>query len=350
MDVSTNRVCILRLSAIGDVCNCLASVRALQLAEPALTITWIIGKTEYSLVRDTPGVEFIIFDKSRGLAAYRDVWRALGERTFDHVLLMHASMRANLLSLGIRSRARIGFDRQRARDFQWLFSRERIDPRPECHVVDGFMQFVQKLTTSQLTPAFGVDVNDSVRTAADSLVADLDSYALISPMSSERANNFRNWPINRYAQLIDWLDQHYQLQVVLTGGPSERERAFSDAIEKRCQSRPKNLTGETQLPVLYALIEQAAVVICPDSGPMHLANAADTKVVGLFATSNPGRTGPYRRRQLVANVYPQALQTYLNKTVAEVRWGQRVRDPQAMLLISLELVCEKLTQALATTR
>ena len=75
-------ICLIRLSAIGDTCHALAVIRAIQDAWPDTQITWIIGKTEAGLMADIPGIEFIIFDKSKGRAAYADVRKALNDRKF----------------------------------------------------------------------------------------------------------------------------------------------------------------------------------------------------------------------------------------------------------------------------
>jgi len=68
---SPKSICILRLSAIGDVCNCVAAVQAMQRKWPEAKITWIIGKIEAMLLKDLPGVEFVIFDKSAGKQALK---------------------------------------------------------------------------------------------------------------------------------------------------------------------------------------------------------------------------------------------------------------------------------------
>jgi heptosyltransferase I len=111
-------ICVLRLSAIGDTCHALAVIRNLQDNWPDARITWVIGKTEATLLGDIRDIEFITFDKSRGLAAYGDVRRQLAGRHFDAALCMHASMRANLLCRMLPTDLRIGFDKARARDFQ----------------------------------------------------------------------------------------------------------------------------------------------------------------------------------------------------------------------------------------
>lgn len=109
-------LCILRLSALGDVSHIVPIVRTIQQCWPQTRITWIIGKVEYALVGGIDGVEFIVCDKSQGLGAYRAVWQRLRGRRFDVLLMMQAALRASLLSLGIRATLKIGFDpRARAR-------------------------------------------------------------------------------------------------------------------------------------------------------------------------------------------------------------------------------------------
>ncbi len=343
-------VCILRLSAIGDVCNAQAAIMALKNAAPDTRLTWIIGKTEASLVGDTPGIEFIIFDKSRGLAAYRDLKRQLRGRRFDALLMMHASMRANLASRMIRADRRIGFDKARAKDFQFLFSNERIDARQCQHVLDGFLQFVEQLGVSNPRPNWAI-VNSDESTMTQYIDrTDSRPVVLISPCTSQRSRNFRNWSAANYAAICDYVVWKFKARVFLTGGGSELEQEYSDEISARCAEAPLSLIGKTGLKELYALIKAADLLICPDSGPLHMAVAAGTPVVGLYASSNPARTGPYRSRELVANSYAEAARKYLDKDVAELAWGERIRDPNVMSQISPEQVVAKIDQAFAASK
>ncbi len=104
--------------------------------------------------------------------------------------------------------------------------------------------------------------------------------------------------------------------------------------------------GGTSLKGLLALIDRARAVIAPDSGPVHMANALGTPVVGLYATTNPDRAAPYCWRDFVVNRYPDAVRTYLHKSPEEISWGQRVRHPDAMSLIHAEDVIERLEAVL----
>lgn len=338
-------LCLLRLSAIGDVSHVLPTLRILQKAWPATRITWIIGKTEVALVRDIPQVEFIVFDKTKGWQAYLDLRRSLKGRRFDLLLHMQVSLRASLASLAVKTPVRLGFDRKRARNLQWLFSTHKIAAVPRQHVLDSFLEFPRALGLDVANIEWDIPIPDAARSKARELLPRERPILAINPCSSVRIRNYRNWNVESYAKVIDYAAEKFGMRTVLTGGPSRMEIDYAAAIERQATAAPLNLVGKTSLKELLAVLECAAVVIAPDTGPAHLANAVGTPVIGLYATSNPERTGPYLNRELTVNRYPQALKAEKGKSVDEVRWGQRVRNPEAMELITTHHVLEKLEHA-----
>jgi heptosyltransferase I len=324
-------ICVLRLSAIGDTCHALAVIRNLQDNWPDARITWVIGKTEATLLGDIRDIEFITFDKSRGLAAYGDVRRQLAGRHFDAALCMHASMRANLLCRMLPTDLRIGFDKARARDFQWLFTNQRIPAAKGEHALEAMMGFARHIGAQPTDLRWDIPVGETERAFAEQHAG--PRTVVISPLSSQRSRNFRNWPAEHYSQVAQYLRDRLQANVLLTGGNSPAEQDYARVISERAGAT--NLVGKTSLKQLYALIAAADLVICPDSGPAHMATAAGTPVIGLYATSNPARTGPYLSLELCVNRYPDAVRRYLGKRTGELRWGQRVRHPDAMELITI---------------
>jgi len=331
-------ICVIRLSAIGDTCHALAVIRAIQDAWPETRITWIIGKTEASLLADIPGIEFIIFDKGRGRVAYADVRKALGQRRFDIALCMHASMRANWLCRIINAPLRLGYDYSRARDFQWLFTNRRIVAGKNEHVLDAMMGFTRALGISAGKPRWDIPLSPTQTDFVTQHHFGAEPLMLISPCSSQRARNFRNWSAENYAAAANYAQRKYGCKIILTGGNSALEVEYGKNISKLCNPDLRNLIGKTSLKQLLALLEAAEVLICPDSGPAHMATTVGTPVIGLYATSNPQRSGPYLSRAVTVNAYPDAVGRYLGKTVDQVRWGQRVRNPGAMDLIRLASV------------
>ncbi|MDH3588219.1 MAG: glycosyltransferase family 9 protein [Gammaproteobacteria bacterium] len=340
-------VCIIRLSAIGDCCHVLPVLRTLQSAWPNARFTWIVGKVEASLVGDIPGIDFVVLDKQLGLRAYLAVRRALHGRKFDLLLHMHASMRANLVSLMVSAPYRLGFDKPRARDRQWLFTNQQINSQPRQHVLDGLFGFAEHFGVTERHMRWDIPLEDSDRAAATQEIEPDRPMLVISPCSSQRLRNFRNWSAQHYAAVAAHATKKYGMQVVLTGGSTPLEREYGEHIAALQGEKTINLIGKTTLKQLLAVLERATVVLCPDSGPAHMATAVGTPVIGLYATSNPGRTGPYLSQRWVVNKYPEAVGLELGKSAEELRWGARVRNPRAMNLIEVADVTAKLDQLMA---
>ncbi|WNL38923.1 glycosyltransferase family 9 protein [Halomonas sp. PAMB 3232] len=343
-------IAILRLSALGDVCNLVPTVRALQRQWPKARITWIIGKGEHSLLAGLSGVEFVVFDKATGLAGMRRIWRELADTRFDVLLHMQQAIRASVLSLGLKAKVRVGFDKARAKDFQHWFTQRQITPRNNPHVLESFMDFARLLGVSDDRLTWDLAIPDTAYQEARALAGEAP-YIVINPCSNPRLRNFRNWSVKGYASVIEHAFTHHGLKSVLTGGGSAAEREMGDAIEALCQpGSVVNAIGGTSLKGVLALIDEARAVIAPDTGPAHMGNALGTPTLGLYATTNPQRAAPYLWRDFAVNAYPQAVRTYLNKSVGEVSWGQRVRHADAMDLIRTDEVIEKLDALLEHTR
>jgi heptosyltransferase I len=334
-------VCVIRLSAIGDCCHTLPVIRSIQAAWPRTAITWIIGKTEYGLMKGVEGVEFITFDKSRALTQLAGVRQSLIGRRYPVLLQMHASMRANLVSRMVRADIRLGFDRARARDYQWLFTNARIPARRQEHVMDGLFGFIEHLGIGERVMRWDIPLSAADQQFADRVTEDDTPVCVISPCSSQRFRNYRNWSTENYAALADHIHAEHNARVILTGGPTELELDYGAKIQAAVRHRISNLIGRTDLKQLLAVLQRAALLICPDSGPAHMATAVGTPVIGLYATSNRHRTGPYFSQELVVDKYPEAVKQEFSRPISELRWGERVRNPNAMSLIRLEAVLEK---------
>ena len=339
------RLCVLRLSAVGDCCHALAVVRALQDQLPNARLTWIVGRLEHSLVGDIPGIEFIIYDKRGGFKAWRGLRTALAARRFDALLHLQAALRASLVSLAVPARVRLGFDRARAKDCQWLFTDARIAARPREHALDALLGFATACGAATTAPRWDIPIPAAAREFAQAH-APRAQYLVISPCSSPRARNFRNWRAERYAAVADHAAAR-GLAVVLTGGPTALERDYAQAIVGAAKAPVVDLIGRTNLKQLLAVLAGARAVICPDSGPAHMADAAGTPVIGLYATSNPARTGPYRSRRWCVDRYGDALRRFSGRSIDDAPWGARVRHPDAMDLIEVADVATRLDALLA---
>ncbi|WP_105902625.1 glycosyltransferase family 9 protein [Vibrio gangliei] len=332
-----NSLCFLRLSAIGDVCHAVAAVQAVQRHWPETKITWIIGKVEAQLLDGLEGIEFIIFDKKAGYAGMKTVWQQLNGRHFDALIHMQLALRASVLTLGIKAKYKVGFNKQRAKEAQWLFTNKKIDDVTSEHVLDSFLSFVEYLGVPKQSPQWNMPITSSEIDWVNQNIPTEQKVLVISPAASK---DERNWLTDRYAQLADHaIEQGFQ--VVLCGSPSEREIQLGENIRQLMTHTATNLIGQTSLKQLLAVLNRADVVLAPDSGPAHMATTQGTPVIGLYAHSNPKRTGPYLSLESTVSVYEECLSEQYGKPSTELPWGARVKGSDLMQKITLESVIEK---------
>lgn len=325
-------ICILRLSAIGDVTHVIPVVLSLQEQEPGVKITWVIGKIEAKLIGDLPGVEFVIFDKKNGRKGYQDLRRAMKGRKFDALLHMQVAFRANLAAACIPARMRVGYDRVRSKDLHGLFINARIPAAPQQHVRDCLASFLVPLGLKPAPAKWHIPLTQAHYEFARKHLAKDRKNLIISPCAS---HTLRNWPAERHAQLADYAIRFHGMQVTLVGSPSDFEKEYCSAIEAQMNEKALNLCGKDTLKELAAMLELADLVVAPDTGPGHIANAMGTDVLGLFAASNPLRSGPYSSLEWCVNKYPVALEKFTGKTVDKARWGAKAEFEGAMELIEV---------------
>jgi len=337
--VSQISICIMRLSAIGDVTHVVPVVNAIRKHYPQAEITWIIGKLEAKLLNGLQDVEFIVFDKKGGLNAIRQLRKALKGRRFDVLLHMQVAARANLLSRLIKAPIRIGWDKPRWRDRHQWFINQSVKSVAEQHQVDAFLEFARALDVPTGPPEWNLPVSEQDTDWATQTLGDGPPILMISPCSS---HPLRNWQAKRYALVADHAITKLGMRVVLTGGPSALELHTGEDIELAMQHVPQNLIGKDTITQSVALLKQATVVLSPDAGPAHIASAVGTPVIGLHAATPSKRSGPYNSIELCVDKYVDAAHKFRHKEPQELRWGQRIEFPGVMDLIETGDVLEKL--------
>jgi len=332
----TRSICLLRLSALGDATHVVPVVRTLQRHLPDARLTWVIGPGEAKLLAGLEQVRFVVYDKRSGVSGMRALWRELRSERFDVLLQMQLAARANLLAAGIRAQRRIGYDRARSKEGHGLVVNERIAAGGQ-HVLDVLGRFCEPLGVRQDRVEWNLPVAVADREWAAGHLAPGRRWLLLSPCSSHR---LRNWAAERYAAVADHAASR-GWGVVICGGRSELERTTTDAIIAAMSHPALDLVGRDTLKQLIALLERADAVLAPDSGPVHIANAVGTPVLGLYACTDPTRSGPYSSLDWTVDRYDAAARRFLGKPGSALRWGKRVEFEGAMDLIGVGDVIER---------
>jgi heptosyltransferase I len=335
-------ICLLRLSALGDATHVVPLVRTLRRAWPTVPITWILGKGEARLMDGLEDVELLVFDKAAGARGFAALRRQLAGRRFEVLLQMQLALRANLLSGLVSAERRIGYDRARSKEGHSLFINERIPPGGH-HVLDAFGQFCEPLGLRQDRVEWNLPVPQAARDWAAEQLPGATPTLLVSPCSS---HVLRNWRPERCAAVADHAAAK-GWRVAIVGGRSELERRTADAILASMRHPAIDLVGKDTLKQLLALLERATLVLSPDSGPAHMANAMGTRVIGLFACTDRERCGPYSDLRWSVNHYDEASRQFMGKPASELRWGKRVEFPGVMDLIPVDEVTGRFDAFLA---
>jgi heptosyltransferase I len=297
------RICIVLLTGLGDVVHGLPIANALKDADPTREITWVAEPMPASILERHPSVDRIVrYERRKGWrgvaglrAAMRDARRAAGGR-FDVTLNLNVYFKSLWPLLFSHGRRRLTFGPDRARDGVWLAANDRLPPRPRRHTQDMFLEFLEHLGVPHHAPAVPADwritFGDDERRAQSAFFDALSGRPLASIVPAS-ANAAKDWPAERWAVVADALAGDFGFEVALVGGPGAREVAIARAVAERARHPLVWAMGDGVRRVAWTL-ERSALVLAPDTGPLHVARALGVPVVGLYGHTNPWRVGPYR--------------------------------------------------------
>lgn len=309
--VKMDRVCIVMMSAVGDAVHVLPVLTALKRANPAMHITWVLQPGPAALVRGHPLVdEILLFDRSKGWRGFADIRSSLSERSFDLVINLQVYFKAGIITGFTDAPVKLGFDRARARDANWLFTTHRIPPRAMGHVQDQYLEFTDWLEVSSQPVAWGLGPwNEAERDWQRAFIAPFDRP--IAPIVVATSKAQKDWLPERWAAVADALYGDFGLQPVLVGGRSAREVNAERIILEQAKVPVVSALGNGGLRGLVGIFDAAALVLSPDTGPLHISVALDRPVVSLIGYSNPKRVGPYRKfHDLMIDAYGEPGEDY----------------------------------------
>jgi heptosyltransferase I len=308
-EVPLERIAIVMMSAAGDAVHTLPVVNALKRHRPQARITWILQPGPATLVQGHHAVdEVLLFDRSRGWRAFTDIRRTLADRAFDLVINLQVYFKAGIVTSFVQAPVKLGFDRARARDFNWLFTNRKIPPHANQHVQDQYFEFLRELRV----PAEPVEWHLGPRVEEKPWQREFFSTfeRPAAPIVVATSKPEKDWLPERWAEVADALWHDFQLEPVLVGGRSDRELHAEGVIQERAHRPPRSALG-SGLRKLTAILDGSAVVLAPDTGPLHMAVALERPVIGLMGYTNPKRTGPYRRyHDLIVDAYGDPGENY----------------------------------------
>ena len=306
---SLDRVCIVMMSAVGDAVHVLPVLTALKRHRPDARVSWILQPGPATLVRGHPDIsEILLFERSNGWRAYNDLRRQLKERRFDLVLALQVYLKAGMITRMVRAPVKLGFDMARARDLNWVFTNAQVQPHAMQHVQEQYFEFLDAIGIPHGAPVWNLGPWPHELGQQRERLKVFDRP--IAPIVVATSKAQKDWLPERWAAVCDALYGDFGVQPVLVGGRSDRELAAERVIISQAKVPVVSALG-SGLRGLVQLLDGAALVLSPDTGPLHITVALDRPVVSLIGYSNPKRVGPYAKfHDLMIDAYGEPGDDY----------------------------------------
>lgn len=310
--IKFDNICIVMMSAVGDAVHTLPVINAIKRKYPQARITWVLQPGPATLVRGHPNVdEIIIFHRRKGLdgiKGFLEVRRELRKQKFDLVINLQVYFKAGIITTFIRSPIKLGFDRARARDGNWLFTNRKIAPHGIQHVQDQYFEFLTNLGIEHEPVEWNLGPWPHERDWQAKWKSQFTRplASIVVATSKEQ----KDWMPERWAEVANVLYNDYGMQPILVGGKSEREVRAEETIMRLAPDSFSALGSG--LRNLVGILDASDLVLAPDTGPLHMAIALDRPVITLMGYTNPKRTGPYRKySDLLVDGYANPGENYV---------------------------------------
>ncbi len=290
--IPAEKICIIRLSALGDTVHTLGLVNGLRKGYPDAHITWILQPLSYEMVKYQENVDrFVIFDRKNGLKSWKKLALDLKGERFDLVLMLQVSMKASLISMFVKGGVRLGFDFKRSREMHWLFTNRKIHGHEPQHVQAQFFEFLDYLGIEDYPMEWDFGFTDEELAWRDSFFNNVSRPVISFVIAS--SNRKKDWSTDCYGLVMDYVDEKLDMQPMIIGGPSRLERDMAEEVQGLCKSDPV-LALERPIRRTLLQLSGSKAVVSPDTGPLHMAVAMNVPTISLYGYSNPRRCGPFR--------------------------------------------------------
>ena len=280
------KILVIRIDEIGDVILTTPVLRALKKRFPGASLTMLMKDQTKELLLTNPNVDNIIIARSwfKEKFSLRDFFQLINQlkkQKFDLTVELHTDPRNILLGF-LASRYVIGFG---YRGFGFLLDKKAHYRKK--HIIEQNLDVV-RLVGADADARLELFFSKKDEEKINAVVKEEKSKKLIciNP-GTGRKNKF--WLNERWAALADILIGKYKASITFTGSKDEKE--LIAAIQKKMKHPSRDLTGKLALLELAALIKKCDLFLGPDTGPLHIARAVGTNLIGLFGPVDPNVWG-----------------------------------------------------------
>ncbi len=322
---NTDRVLIIKLSAIGDLVHSLPFLEVIRDNFPRARIDWVVDEEASRILLGHSAINRMIISRRKtwqkrllkikeSPAVLLEILRFIREirgHYYDLVVDLQGLLKSGVLVGFSRGGRKIGMSG--AREGSWAFLNERpVSVDYTQHAIDRYLKLAEYLGCDSISWNGRIPISESDKERIDHL---LNSNGLmkrpiisINPMARWES---KLWSPERFAALADRLGDELSCRIIFSG--SEDDMAVIESISMMMKEKPVNLAGKTTLKELAYLYSKCLCLVTTDTGPMHIAAAMGCRVVALFGPTAPWRTGPYGKGHEVIRMDVECSPCFMKK-------------------------------------
>lgn len=288
------KILIVKLSSLGDVIHTIPFLKSLKESFPDSNIHWLISRSFKNIIEEIELIDKIhIFERERWRGIKNciryskeiyNLFHTIEQEHYDLVIDFQGLFRSGFATYCSHAPRRIGF--KNAREFAYFAYNEKVNiPENIQHAIDKNALLVEQAIHQKTKIDFPTIFNAEIQQKTKQWIQkDKINIALIPGARWDS----KKWSVENFAKLTEKFLKYSQIHFLILGGKSEQnlECYFKNA-------NTTSLLGKTTMLELASILQQVSLVVCNDSGPMHLSVAVQTPVLALFGPTDPNKTGPY---------------------------------------------------------
>ncbi|VAX39217.1 ADP-heptose--lipooligosaccharide heptosyltransferase II [hydrothermal vent metagenome] len=307
-NVDAERICIIKPSALGDIVQTLPLLSVLHERFPRAQVDWVVSSQLANILEDHPLLHRLhLYNRKGGAKESFNLLRQLRKERFDLVFDLQGLLRSAVMTLATGASKRIGLET--AREGSRFACHQIIEKTSrDIPAYARYWRVAEALGMAHLQPNTIVPVREEETFWATRQLSTLSTPCMAIHAGAQWKT--KRLPVEKFAAVASRLSREQDYSILIIGGPSETEitSKLETLIKKMSPSaRVLNLSGQTTLKQLAALLSQVTFLLSNDSGPMHLAAGLGKPVVGVFTCTSPHRSGPAGSgHELIASQLPCA--------------------------------------------
>lgn len=343
----SERFLVVRLGSMGDLVHALPAVASLRNAFPHARIDWLVEARWRELLEGNSDLTTVVTADTfawRREPLRRASWRSLArllaglrQARYDVAVDLQGLYKSALLARLSGARERLGFEKSFLKEpGAARFYTRRVRPPENTHVIEMNLALAKAAGAREPQVRFPLPCRPDDEAAVEERLREqqVRDFFVLSPGGGWGS---KCWPVERYAMLHNSLARQRGWRSVINVGPGE-EHLLSELLVRARVTKPVHFP--VSLAQLVALIRRARLLVSGDTGPLHLAAALGTPVVGLYGPTDPVRNGPYSNRSAVVH----------HREFGRITYKHEGKPSPAMLAITVEEVLAAIEQVLGGSR